>query len=85
MLHVDDFLIAGTKRFFNSVVKELTKNFEAGKICKSNFKYIGLNIEQKEDGIRIQQHQYIDELDDILHNEESELFNASTQIEFLTF
>ena len=78
VLHVDDFLIAGTKRFFNSVVKELTKNFEAGKICKSNFKYIGLNIEQKEDGIRIQQHQYIDELDDILHNEESELFNAST-------
>ena len=56
VLHVDDFLIAGTMAFYEYVIKQLTANFEAGKICKSQFDYIGLSIHHSDDGILVNQH-----------------------------
>ena len=78
VLHVDDFLVAGTKSFFDRVVKELTSNFEAGKICKSKFNYIGLSVEQTEDGILVNQHEYIRDLADVINDKEHEIYHLST-------
>ena len=51
--------------FYEYVIKQLTANFEAGKICKSQFDYIGLSI----------QHKYIEALEDIISDKESELYH----------
>ena len=75
VLHVDYFLIAGTMAFYEYVVKQLTANFEAGKICKSQFDYIGLSIHQSDDGILVNQHKYIEALKDIINDKESELYH----------
>ena len=75
VLHVDYFLIAGTMAFYEYVVKQLTANFEAGKICKSQFDYIGLSIHQSDDGILVYQHKYIEALKDIINDKESELYH----------
>ena len=78
VLHVDDFLVAGTGSFFEKVVKELTSNFEAGKICKSKFNYIGLTIEQTYDGILVNQHAYIQDLADVINDQNNEIYHLST-------
>ena len=58
-LHVDDFLIGGTKHFLNLIQQKLQGRFTFGKIEFQKFKFTGLNIEQKNDGIYIDQNEYI--------------------------
>ena len=61
-LHVDDFLTAGTKQFEALLDKRLQGRFTFGKIELHKFKFTGLNIEQTEDGIYIDQIDYIQSL-----------------------
>ena len=61
--------------FYKNVVKQLTANFEAGKICISQFDYIGLSIHQSDDGFLVNQHKYIEALEDIINDKESELYH----------
>ena len=58
-LHVDDFLIGGTPDFLNRIERKLKGRFTFGKIELQKFKYTGLNIEQNEEGIFIDQNEYI--------------------------
>ena len=59
VLHVDDFLVAGKPEFLDTLGWKLKTRFTFGKIELNKFKFTGLNIEQKYDGIYVDQMEYI--------------------------
>lgn len=62
LMHVDDFLWAGSELFNVAIISPLRKKFCFGKESDSRFRYIGLQIELANGEIFIQQQDYIDEL-----------------------
>ena len=65
ILHVDDFLTGGTVEFESLLDDKLKGRFQFGKIELKKFKFTGLNIEQTDDGIYIDQIDYIQSLQPI--------------------
>ena len=59
VLHVDDFLVAGNQDFIRMIGQKLKKRFTFGKTDFDKFKFTGLNIEQREEGIYVDQIDYI--------------------------
>ena len=59
ILHVDDFLLGGNNYFFSLVESKLIGRFTFGKIEVENFKFNGLNIQQTQEGILVDQNEYI--------------------------
>ena len=53
--HVDDFMHCGGDEFKHTVVGELFKTFVMGKTETREFRYIGFDIKQDEDGITVDQ------------------------------
>ena len=62
LMHVDDFLWAGSDQFKEDVISPLRLKFHFGKEMNTNFRYIGLDIEQDEDQIYLHQHEYTEEI-----------------------
>ena len=62
LMHVDDFLWAGSDRFKQEVIHPLKETFRCGKEMDNNFRYIGLDIEQSEGNIFLHQQEYTEEL-----------------------
>ena len=60
--HVDDFCWGGTKVFSVSVIDKIKKKFEVRSEESTKFKYVGLEVEQKEDKIVISQDKYVETL-----------------------
>ena len=65
VLHVDDFLITGTEKFYQCVMKVLGEKFQVGSRQEGNFKYVGLNIVTKDDSIEISQNHYVNEISEV--------------------
>ena len=65
IIHVDDFLVAGTTDFFTVVKQKLIGRFTFGKIEFGSFKFTGLNIKQTPDGILVDQNDYVQSLEPI--------------------
>lgn len=66
VMHVDDFLFAGTDLFNKCVIKPISVKYKVGKRVAQNFRYVGLNIQQQKDGsISIDQEEYGSELKEI--------------------
>ena len=61
LIHVDDFLIAGTNHFMK-LTEKVTGKFQVGKKKEMDFKYIGLNIKCFEDCIKMDQNGYVNEI-----------------------
>ena len=59
VLHVDDFLIGGDSYFYDIVQNNLVDKFTFGKIEMEQFKFTGLNIQQTEEGIHVDQDEYV--------------------------
>ena len=59
VLHVDDFLVAGNSEFMKMISSSLKKRFTFGKTELDKFKFTGLNIEQTDNGIYVDQIDYI--------------------------
>ena len=59
ILHVDDFVYCGTIEWHKQVMEVICKTFKISALNKGTFKYIGLNIDQLEAGIYIDQQDYI--------------------------
>ena len=66
VLHVDDFLLAGSDNFAVLVTKKIEDAFRIGKRKVTNFRYVGLDIEQTAEGIIVRQEHYIDEVEEIM-------------------
>ena len=65
ILHVDDFLMGGTDSFYKVVQDKLLGRFTFGKVEVGNFKFTGLDIKQNDDGIYVDQNDYIQSLEPI--------------------
>ena len=61
-IYVDDFLWTGTVTFEVKVIGELKKKFLIGSSASVTFTYVGLSIKSYEDGITIDQTEYISSL-----------------------
>ncbi|VDI80197.1 Hypothetical predicted protein, partial [Mytilus galloprovincialis] len=55
LMHVDDFLWAGSEHFKKQVICQLRDKFDCGKELDSSFRYIGLNIQHEGNDIYLQQ------------------------------
>ena len=64
-MHVVDFLISGSKEFHKEVARKLKGIFTFGKVEIESFKFTGLNIVQKEDGIYVDQNEYVQSIKEI--------------------
>ena len=68
LMHVDDFLWAGSDQFKQTVINPLKQTFRCGKEMDNNFRYIGLDIEQSEGNILLHQQEYTEELKQVDSN-----------------
>ena len=71
IVHVDDFLWCGTESFYQKVILKMRETFKISKENKSFFKYIGIDLNQKTDGIHIDQRSYINNIQPILLSDRS--------------
>lgn len=62
LMHVDDFLIAGTNHFMKEVIGPLLEKYKVGKRQDGSFRYVGIDIDQTQGGLVIQQKKYIEEI-----------------------
>ena len=62
VLHVDDFMFAGTKLFHENVTEKVITKFKVGLRKTDVFKYVGLNIRRESDVIILLQDEYVKEL-----------------------
>ena len=65
LMHVDDFLYAGSQNFRKRVVYKIMQKYEMGKHQSGNFKYVGIEIIQTTEGIKVQHNLYIDGVKEI--------------------
>ena len=66
IVHVDDFLWAGSSSFHCDVIKPLKRVFKISKECEGSFRYIGINIQQGPCKISVDQKVYIKSIKPIL-------------------
>lgn len=64
-VHVDDIFWAGTETFRSCVIDALCRTFSVGSSSTGSFKYIGINIEECGNHIRLNQMDYIGSLEEI--------------------
>ena len=65
-VHVDDILWAGTPEFFTTIVEAMKEKLTIGTSNDGkSFKYIGVNIVQKNDVLGLHQNDYVDSLEEI--------------------
>ena len=55
LIHVDDFLYAGTAKFKNEVIKKIIERFEISKMSDGCFIFIGWNLVQADNKISVDQ------------------------------
>ena len=63
LTHVDDLLDGGTFKFENEVMKRVKDAFEFSDEEAMNFRYVGMNMIQKKNGIVINQDHYVESLE----------------------
>ena len=63
--HVDDFFWGGTNNFEKTVIQKLNESFVTSPEELESFKYLGLNIVQKNDCVYLDQKLYIEELKEV--------------------
>ncbi len=61
--HVDDFLLGGTAVFEKNVMDPLMEKYTASRQSMGQFKYVGLNVNQENDKICVNQKEYTDAWD----------------------
>ena len=66
VVHVDNFLWAGSESFFSYVIKPLKSIFKISKEFDTSFKYGGINMIQKGNYILLDQKSYIDSINPIV-------------------
>ena len=61
IVHVDDFLWAGSDKFKQSVIMKLKESFKISKESSTNFKYLGIEVEKGKNGLYVSQNKYMEE------------------------
>merc|ERR1711984_63069 len=68
--HVDDFSLAGTAEFLDTVTEEIKKTLDISKVEDGRFRFTGIDIEQIDGRIELSMDEYADSLEDILIRED---------------
>ena len=63
IVHVDGFLWAGTENFKQTVISQLKETFHIGKIENTMFNFLGLKLNQTNEGITVDQYDYTQSLE----------------------
>lgn len=58
-MHVDDFLFAGSEAFNKNVIDRVVDKYKVGRREIESFRYVGLDLEQGESGIKVNQDEYV--------------------------
>ena len=61
-IYVDDLLWSGINLFYKKIIKRLQEKFLIGSSASITFTYVGLSIKAYNDGLTIDQDQYINSL-----------------------
>ena len=61
--HVDDFNMAGTKKFLEDIRTMLKTELSVSKVEKNKFRFTGVDIEKTEEGITISMEDYANSLE----------------------
>ena len=65
VLHVDDFVYAGTEQWKLDVINVIKETFLISSEFETSFKYIGFNINQQSNVITVDQNAYIQSISEI--------------------
>merc|ERR1712030_168749 len=68
--HVDDFSLAGTAEFLDTVTEEVKMTLDVSKVEDGRFRFTGIDIEQIDGRIELSMDEYADSLEDILIRED---------------
>ena len=63
--HVDDFDLAGTRKFVEMVASEIERVLDVSTVESDRFRFTGIDVEKKEDGIQISMEDYAHSLEEI--------------------
>ena len=63
--HIDDFCWDSTPEFWKQVINKITKVFKISSVIQDNFIYLGLQLNQEEDCVRISQEIYTGGLEEL--------------------
>ena len=77
VMHVDDFLFAGTDAFRKQIIDPLTQKYRVGKGQANKFQYVRLELFQDEQGIRVKQENYENEMKEIPINQKRKAQKSS--------
>ena len=70
MIHVDDILYFGTQNFLSKVIQPFMRQFHISKNETETFKYVGIQMVQKNDSVELSQTKYVETMKlDLLPNE----------------
>jgi len=70
--HIDDFLHTGDTEFDCLVMDKLRERFLAGRVDDKTFTYVGFGIKQCSDGIKLDQSDYVENLENVALSPERE-------------
>ena len=87
VMHVDDFLFAGSDAFNRNVIDRMVNTYKIGRGQIESFRYVGLNISQCESGIRVNQEEYVAEMEEIpvTYKRKSDKSSPLTKAEMQSF
>ena len=63
--HVDDFDLAGRKRFVNKITEEIGKALDVSTVESNCFRFTGIDVKKVKEGIEISMEDYAKSLEDI--------------------
>ena len=65
LTHADDFSMAGTDGFLDELEKKIRKELNVSKVEKNKYRFTGIDIEKKKDGIVMSMEDYAESIEEI--------------------
>ena len=65
LTHVDDFSMTGTDGFLDELEKKIRKELNVSKVEKNKYRFTGIDIEKKNDGIVMSMEDYAESIEEI--------------------
>ena len=77
--HIDDFNLAGSEKFLESVTEEIKKVLDVSKVEDGKFRFTGIDVERFEDRIELSINDYAASLEDIEIREDKSSKNLTRE------
>ncbi len=81
LTHVDDFSMAGTSGFLDELEEKIRKELNVSKVEKNKYRFTGIDIEKKKDGIVMSMEDYAESIEEIKEIRKEKKSEMLTKIE----